>query len=316
MTDVTKTPIQQSYFIHDIASAMITYNRMRWYRSTGGSSGPFLAATAPSAQPATVTAALSPPLYDVVGKELVLYVDGSATPTAYTFSGSAPLVLAEVVAQLAAVTGITATTYEDCLRLQTVSTGSDASLYVESTDASVALGISGRSEVGLDSDLTLNSSTAEYFYVDQNSSSEYWYAVELYSTTTGDRSGLSVGFPGDPPNQLPKANTILAYLRLVGIDGRGVPNKKVTLFSGQTALISGHAMLPTYSEATTDRNGYAEMRVLRGIRVTAAVEGSDLTRTFVTPTTGDAFNLFDSALDVVDEFGVKTARVNTAFRLS
>jgi hypothetical protein len=65
---------------------------------------------------------------------------------------------------------------------------------------------------------------------------------------------------------------------------------------------------------TTDRDGYAEVRLVRGMEVDFAVDGTNLIRRIQVPTTGDGFDLLDPSLVVSDEFGIQEPKIDFMVR--
>jgi len=321
MPVVTNEPIQLSYFVSDITSAIATYNRLRWWRSRTGADGTYEAATASALAPATMLGSSLTP-HTLNGKEFKFKVDGT-TEVSVVFADADPVTTAQVVAAIAAETALVTAADEDgLLRLTTVSTGSAASIEILDGDANAALGfVEGDGAVGQDLDTTLVAGTHEYFYTDQNSDEEFWYRVEFFHSVTGDTTGQGVPFPADQAQQIPRSSTIVCYVQLADMRGKAIIDRKVIIANGPSPnLVDASGQLwgvfRQYEEMRTDRNGYAEIRLLRGITVDVHIEGTGFTRRITIPTTGDAVNLLDPDLQAEDEFGIQQQNVNFAFRMS
>lgn len=319
MGAVTNTPIQVSYFIADIATALLTYNRLRWYRSLA-EYGSYEAISAALPEAATLVSTRSQP-FDVAGKTLQLKVNGT-TPVSVTFTGAGALTAAQVVAQLTAASVLlsAAATSGNAVRVGTTQTGGDAGLEVVGGDAAAYLGfLVGSAATGKDQDTVLVAGTHEYFFTDQQSHVDYWYRVEFRNSATPDVSGLSLAFPANKPQRVPASQTIVCYLRLADMEGGPVPCRKVT-FVNKTPNRAGSAMewgvFRHYVTKETDRNGYLEVRLLRGMLVDIHIDGTGFTRRLTIPTTGDAVDLLDPSLVTADEFGIQEPNIDFAVRLS
>lgn len=321
MSVVTNQPIQVAYFIADIATAIVTYDRIRWYRSRTGSDGLFEAATAASVAAASITGtALTP--HAVNGKTLSFKVNG-VTQVDVDFTDPDPVTTTQVIAAITSATSlVVASDASGAVKLTTVATGSGASIEILSSDAAAYLGFTaGDGVVGLDADTTLVSGTHEYFYTDQNSDESFWYEAELFNSSTADTAGLSVPFPADQIQSVPKSATIVGFVRLVDMAGKPISGRTVAFYNSampNTVTVSStdYSVARQYMTVDTDSEGYAEFRLLRGIQVDVNIVGTGFTRRIQIPSTGDSFNLFDSSLVVTDEFGIQEPDIDFAVRTS
>lgn len=320
MGAVTNTPIQVSYFIADIATALLTYNRLRWYRSTS-ETGTYEAITAALPEAASIDSTRTQ-VYDVVGKTLDLRVNGT-TAVAVTFTGVGALTAAQVVAQIAAASVLlaAAVTTSNGVRVSTAQTGGDAGLEIVGGDAAAFLGfLVGTQATGKDQDTVLVAGTHEYFFTDQQSATTYWYRVEFRNSATSDVSGLGIAFPANKPQRVPASQTIVCYLRLCDMEGGPIPCRKVTFVNVFAPNRAGSnlewGVFRHYAEKETDRNGYMEIRLLRGMVVDINIDGTGFTRRLQIPTTGDAVDLLDPGLVTQDEFGIQEPNIDFAIRLS
>jgi hypothetical protein len=213
---------------------------------------------------------------------------------------------------------VTATDVDGFLQIETVATGSGASIAV-SGDAAPFLGLP-EGAVGLDLDLTLVNGTHEYFYNDLNSSSEFWYRVEFFSTVTAETTGLGAPFPAETADHVPRSHQIICFIRLSDQEGNAIAGRRVTFHNGflpnvvqetggRRWMVARHA-----SEMITDGNGYAERRMLRGLVTDIVVDGTDIVRRIQIPTTGDSVDLTNPALVVEDEFGIQEPDIDFAVR--
>lgn len=321
MPIVTNEPLQLSYFVADIAGAILEYNRLRWHRSRSGADGTYEAATAAVAASATILGTMQSP-HQLNGKTFSFRVGGT-TVVNVTFADPDPVTTAQVLVAIAGATAtVTATDDGGALRLTTVATGSNSSIEILDGDANPFLGfVEGDGAVGLDADTTLVGGTHEYFYTDNNSSEDFWYKVEFLHTVSGDTTGLGVAFPADQPRRIAKSQTIVGYVRLADMGGLPIECRRITFanaFLPNTVVDQSlrWGIFRHYAEISTDRNGYAEYRFLRGMLVDMVVEGTNFVRRIQIPSTGDTVDLMDPALVAEDEFGIQEPNINYAVRLS
>jgi hypothetical protein len=318
MPVVTQQPIQLSYFVADPVTALLTYNRVRFWRSRTGQEGLYEAATAPAATGAVLEGSADTP-HQLNGKTLSFRVNG-VTEVDVLFSDPDPVTTVQVVAAITGATALVlATDVGGKLRLTSVATGSGASIEILECDAAPFLGFDvGEASVGLDTDLTLLSTTHEYLYTDQNSSSDFWYRVELRHSVTLATSGLGVPFQAGPIGT-PNATKIWCFIRLVDLGGRPLANRSITFanpFLPNTVVSGGirWGAFRHYAQMTTNSEGYAQIRLLRGMQVDVTVGGTNFTRRLLLPAVGDSVDLLDPTLVVEDEFGIQEPNIDFAMR--
>lgn len=321
MPIVTNEPIQLSYFVANITGAVAEYNRLRWYRSRTGKSGLYEAATGGSATAAQITGTSLTP-HQVNAKTFSFEVNG-VTTVSVTFSDPDPVTTAQVVTAINSATAlVTASDAGGYLTLVTSATGSGASIEILDGDANPFLGfVEGNGAVGIDADTTLVGGTHEYFYTDNNSSEDFWYRVEFLHTGTGKTTGMGVAFSADQVTTVSKSQSLVAYIRLCDPSGNPVPCRRVCF---SNVFIPNRIVDQTYNwgvfrhtvEMYTDRNGYAEIRLLRGMVLDLSIDGTNFVRRITVPTTGDSFDLLDPALVAEDEFGIQEQNVDYAIRIT
>lgn len=315
MAVVTNTPLTMAYAIPDIADVLSAFTRLRAWRSRDGELGLYEPATAPSAGVASVLGSLLEP-HALNGKTLTIKINGTTTVDV-AFAGADPYSSTAAATEIDAASAlITATNEGGRVRISTVATGSGASLEL-SGDAAPYLGFeSGTAAVGLDADLVLVGGTYQYFYTDQNSSSEFYYRFQYINHSTLDTSELSVPVQGDPYQVVNYSLTSLGYVSFVDLQGRGIPKRKVTISTVfQPNAIGDNLLARHNSTVETDGRGYAEVRVLRGAVVDVSVDGTGIVRRITVPST-DVFNFFDPALVPHDEFGIAELNIPFAIRTS
>ena len=321
MAVVTNQPIQLSYFVQDIASALLTYNRVRWHRSRTGQNGVYEPATSAVPTAAVLTGSAASP-HALNGKTLSFVVSGVST-VSVTFAAPDPVTTAQAAVAINAATPlVVASDVGGLLSLTTVTTGSGASIEILESTAVPALGfVAGDGAVGTDQDTVLVAGTHEYFYTDQNSDRDFWYRVEFRHSVTNKTTGLGVPFPANQVQHVPKSRTIVGYVRLADLSGLPIEGRRITFanpFLPNTVVDQNTrwGIFRHYLEMQTDRNGYAEVRLIRGMTVDVAIEGTNFVRRIQIPTTGDVVDILDPALVTQDEFGIQAQNVDFAIRLS
>ncbi len=321
MAVVTNQPIQLSYFVQDITSALLTYNRLRWHRSRTGREGLYEPATAAAAAAAVITGTQDD-TFLLNGLTLRFKVSGTDV-VEVLFSDANPVSIAQVVAAIDAETALIVPVANDGkLQMSTAVTGSNASIEILDGDANPFLGfVEGDGAVGLDADTVLVGGTHEYFYTDQNSDTSFWYRTEFLHSVTADTTGLGVPFPANAAQHVAKSLTIVGYLRFSDMSGLPIAGRRVTFsnpFIPNTVLDQDRrwGIFRHFAQVQTDRNGYAEFRFIRGMTVDVVVDGTGFTRRIQIPSSGDVVDLFDPTLVIQDEFGIQALNIDFAIRTS
>lgn len=322
MTTVTEIPIQLNYFVADMATALATFDTIRWHRSRTGAYGYYDPATAAVAAPASLLNSKITP-HQLNGKTLKFRVNG-VTNVSITFASADPITSTQAANEINLATGlvVAADDGNGYLLMTTVMTGSDASIEIQDGDANPFLGYTERQgAVGVDVDTPLVLGTHEYFWTDENSSPDFWYRVEFLNSTTFKTSGLGVPFPAVSATTVSKSRTIVAFLRLADFSGNPISGRRITLANTfEPNLVQdmtyNWGVFRSYTDMVTDGNGYAEIRLLRGMLLDIAVEGTNFVRRLRIPTTGDSVDLLDPALVAEDEFGIQQPKIDFAIRTS
>lgn len=323
---VTSIPLTVSYFIRDIAGALVTFNRIQWWRGRSGPDGLFEPITDFAAGAAVLTGADLGP-HELFGKTFSFLVN-DVTQVDVTFATADPVSTAAAAAEIDAASGLITAADDGNGRvaITTVGTGTGASIEVLESDGALAMGFqTGDFAIGTGTDSTLVAGTHEYFFTDQNSDADYWYKVKLRHDSTLVESELTTAFPANLSQGVPKSETIVAYMRLVDFTGCPINGRKVTLTNTflpnlvnttvanqQAGVFRGHVT------KETDSNGYVEFRILKGIEVDVTVEATSFVRRLTIPDTAgvDLVDLLDPALVTRDEFGIQEQNVDFAIRLS
>lgn len=308
------------FHIADLTTALATYNRMRWYRSRTGENGSFEAATAATAQVATLRC--DPEPHALEGKELSLRVNGATTVT-LTFVSTDPVTSAEAAAEIELATGLLNAVDDDgVLVITTALTGSAASIEVLESDAAPYLGlVVGSAVVGQDADTVIASPTNQYFYTDQNSHEDFYYRVELRHNVNPVISPASIAFPATRAAGVPRSETVPCFVRLTDMTGLPLVGRTVSLYNAfiPNSVTASNKTWRIFREAidlVTDANGYAETRLLRGLVIDVNLGGTGIVRRIQIPSTGDSIDLFDASLVTEDEFGIQEPTIDWAIRTS
>lgn len=318
MPVVTKIPLTLAYVIPDITNVLLTFDKLVWYRSRTGPNGVYDPATGTAVAPAVLESASRGP-HALHGKTMSFMVNG-VTQVDVTFSGTDPYSTSSAVSDINGATGlvVASVSIDDHLILTTAATGSAASIEILESDGAIAIGFqTGDAAIGLDANNSLVSGTYQYFYTDQNSSSEFYYKVQFYNSTTHQISELGTPLTADNAQVVPYSETAVGFVRCTDLRGRAIIDRKITIanmFLPNT--IAGYNVFRQYEEISTDKTGYAEIRLLKGAEVDVAVEGTNFVRRIQVPTDVDVFNLFDPTLVTTDEFGIQTPQIDFAIRLS
>lgn len=323
---VTSIPLTQSYFIRDITGALVTFNRIQWWRGRSGPDGLFEPITDFAAAVAVLTGQDVEP-HELNGKTLSLMINGT-TQVDVTFVAADPVDSATAAAEIAAASVLitAAADVDGRVAISTVGTGTGASIEVLESEGALSLGFqTGDFAIGIGTDSTLVSGTHEYFNTDENSDADFWYKVKLRHDSTFVESELTTAFPANASQGVPKSETIVAYMRLVDLSGCPIEGRKVTLANtflpnvvNTTVPDQSAGVFRGFTEKVTDSNGYVEFRVLKGIEIDVTVEATSFVRRLTIPSTVglDLVDLLDPTLVTRDEFGIQEQNVDFAIRLS
>lgn len=315
---VTNQLITQVFLAPEISTKILTYDRLRWYRSGTGRNGFYEPATAHVPEPAVLRVAqLSRAL---AGKALRLRVNG-VDEVAVTFAGPGRVDTVDVAAAINAATDLVVATAEDSLlTVSTAIAGTAASLEVLAGEAAPLLGfLVGESAVGLGVDNTLLAGVSEYQFSDHQSSPLTWYAVEFRNSVTELVSPRSIAFRSRALESVPINQLIGCFVRLCDLAGRPLGGRRVIIHNVfMPNRVSGGGkswgVFRQYEEMVTDPNGYAESFLLRGSTIDMTIAGTGFTRRIVIPSSGSIVDLLDPSLSANDEFGIQSPEIDFAIR--
>ena len=317
---VTNTRITQAFLVSAFPTG---FDRLRWYRSTTGSTGFFEPATALTAMPAVLQGL--PQTRALNGLVLKLRLAGSIELDV-PFAQANPVELADVVSALSVASGLIAVsaTSDGRLVIATVATGSLASLEVLECSAAPFLGfLAGEVAVGLDADGVLNPAVGEYRFSDSQSSPAYFYRTALINSATGEALPPSAAFASRTVDAIPLDLLLGCYVRLASLSGQPLGGRRVFVHNvflpnraSDTASSKSWGIFRNYEELVTDPNGYASIFLLRGAIVDVTISGTGFTRRIMVPSTGTAVDLLAPELSDTDEFGIQRPTIDFAIRTS
>ncbi len=315
MSGITNKEGTVVVFLKDIATFVDSYDKLLIYKSINGVSGNFYEITGQAAAGATLLGRKSES-FDLNGKTFTFSCDGAAYSVSFTTEKTASEVADTINSQ---VSEITASVEDGKVRLTSNTTGLNSTLeIVSSSDGGVTLGFyEGDWDIGEAARMNLASDTKLYILIDYHSSSDWWYKYRLYSTTKGTYSDFSPPFQARPYSAIDVNYLIFGTVALADSEGKALASRavKVTVIDSKEIddiIVSAGTSYVYY----TDSDGNAEIPLIKGSRVSVAVEGTRLVREFDVPSTGDSFSIFDPSLVEYDSFGIATYNIPDAERTS
>lgn len=309
--------IKLTTYVANIANVIGLFDKIRYFRSTAGIGGPYIAITADSAEAASITGSNSAP-FNINGQTLTLKVDGGAEQTV-TFISPNPLNVDQAIAEIDdQTTGLTPTESGGAVILTSDTTGTSSILEIVGGTALSELGFSAGSAGGKDADVILAGGTSEYEYDDQNGLSTNYYQSQYVNSSTGAVSSLSDPVQGSVSALVPTANLITAKIDLADVDGAPLVDIVVSLYNIYVPplVVSDIGVLGKNIEMVTDSVGHAETTLLKGAVVDVAIAGTEIIRRITVPSTGTEFNLMDEIAAADDLFQIQTPDIPAAVRRS
>lgn len=294
-----------------------TFDTLELWRSKLTEDGPFEEITAADYAPARLTSGVIGSLVNAAGLRLDLQA-GDAALT-HTFTGVNPLALSNVRDQLDGLGALLQCTEEaGKLTLSTVQTGLAASLQVGGGSAAAVLRLAGLAVAeGRDPRLSLVEGVEVYSFLDPHGDEDFTYKARFRARLTGVQSALSAPITraiGVSPTQI-----IRGFVRLADVAGRPLLGHAVLIHNNFTgAVIDQFTMAGGSQSRLTDKDGYVEFRLVRGLKITVAITGTNLVRDLVVPADPaiTTFNLLDPALGKDDLFQVQVPQLDVAARRS
>ena len=294
-----------------------TYTHLEVWRSVLGEGGPYLPLFSSPPSPARVpndggnASAVVGASVSLSGKPLHLVVGGLNT-ISYTHPGPFPVTLAAFAAALtAAVPSVQAwVDSSGKLVLATSVSGEAAMLEVLKTEAAALLGlpVDQPASVGCGRGypIQLVPGTVRVKAQDPTGRSSYFYKTRY-------TRGSVVGAFSQPISGAQRAvgisasNLATGYVKLIH-GGAPVANQRVQVgYPGPVSLVEGYLPVGPEVTAVTDKDGYAEFTLLRGVPIDVSVLGTSIIRRVVIPSGSvyASYNLFDPQLATEDGFGLQ-----------
>ena len=287
------------------------FDRIEVWRSTSSPSGPFFAMTAPAWVPAILPVTAGPaaditgPTVLLAGMQLLLRVDGT-DDFVVTFTSSDPITLAQAAAVVIAQSSGRFSAYVDGnghFVLTGTRPGTGGSLAIMGGDAAPVLGLpTGAPDnlaYGRDAHIALLPQVQQYTFTDLRGSKTYFYRTRFLNSMTSAASEFSTSYGINQSLGITPVNVVVGFVELVGTDGRPLPQQLVQIYAPtQRQLVEGKLVTGPRQAKVTDINGYTEFTLVRGVRYTVSVTGTDLVREFVAPSdpTVTLFSLFDQTV--------------------
>lgn len=308
------------------------FDRLEVWRSMSGPNGPYEELTsAVWSGPRLPQGAGDPPAVPVmgryetiVGKTLEALLDERDRIT-ITFTGTDPIQRGTIAAQITSQSAGRLRSYvlsDGSMVVESLEPGVQAILRILPSEGAGILGLPSTEPesftFGHDARLQLVPGQDSYAFTDPHGSSSAFYKSRYRNAETDTVSDFSAPIPAQAV--VPLTDLVTGFLDLVDTSGRPLPNREVRLegsFNGQ--LVEGRTVVPSPGPQTsrlTDKNGHVEFLLVRGIKVTVGVSGTNLARTVTVPTDPSvkSFNLFDPAVGKDDLFSVAVPDVDFAFR--
>lgn len=299
------------------------YDSIVVWKSTEGSSGPYIRATLPVARGARLpdvdddapSPAINGPYINAVGLEGTFTTqDGSFS---VTITGSDPLFLSAVATQIQAGSAgrVVAFVVGTQLIVQTSMIGQQAFLEASGDLAAHLLLPIDTRTYGVDNNIPLIDPELRYSFLDYQGSSDYFYKTNFRSTSSlaeSEKTG-----PFSPSDVADPTGTAVGYVRLRDGAGRPAQGEEIRIFS-LASTQPNVTNIGTDAVALTDAEGYAAFTLLRGVTFQVVVMGTNLVRDVTVPTDEDieTFDLMDAAYGSDDAFTVQRPVIPAAPRRS
>lgn len=307
---ITSSLTRVGIVVADIATVILTYDKLRLYKSITGASGTYSEITALAAVASTLTGARREP-FVLSGKEIAIEIDG--TEETYTFGA-----ITTAAAAAAAITANTSATAVDSggyVKITSPTTGTSSTLqFASSSEGGVALGFYlGDNDYGEEAWPTLAGGTKLYTVNDYQGDSSYWYKYRFYHTGTSALSDYSAPFQGQEEGAIDPAYIIYGTGSLVDNDGTPLANKKVFIYNRFIPNVVGSKLVAgERAEYLTEEDGSVIIPLVMGSKITMAIEDTSFIREIDVPSSGDTFDLMTT--DIQDALGIVAYDLTDATR--
>lgn len=310
-------PVQTlTVHVDDLDSVLAIFDQVQVWKSPdeSGAPTPYVEITAPSATKATIDGTVQGP-WNLSGKTLNIVLNNS-DPQVIVFTGTDPLILTQVIAQINAIfPGLAKEVPTDTnkLRLESPTTGTASSLLL-SGNATGVLGLSTTKVNGKGPRINLTNPTTDYEFRDYDGLDTDWYKTRFFSSVTGSVSSFSLPTLGNPLTVLPNGALMRCLAYLSNGAGQPIVGRRI-IFVPVTAVLVDvgggvtYGSLPGFDRMTvvSDEKGYVEILLARGQTFRVFIEGTTVQREFVVPSSGTDFNLLTVLSTAPDPFSIVQA---------
>lgn len=291
--------------VDDLDSVLALYDKIQVWKSDSFS-GTYAEITAATSTSAVINGSVIGP-WALNTKVLIITRDGAA-PVTVTFSGTDPLILSSVLAQINLLVPGVASGPAGKIVLLSALVGTASSLQV-SGNACDVLGLSTTPVVGFQSRVALTSPTTTYAFSDFSGASTSWYETRYYSSITQRVSSFSAPQNSNQGMVTPGGSTVVGSIHLSDLSGNPVVGRRIILIPMNAFLVpdSAYGALPGFDRITitTDSSGSASIPLLIGMSVRVLIEGSNFQRQLVVPSSN--FDILQVATQQPDPLNIVQA---------
>jgi hypothetical protein len=315
------------------------FDQIQVWRSDSTANGPYYELTSDAWRPARVPRdAPDEPLVPVVGPQVLaagtslLLRLNDLEDVEVVLDGPDPITYADAAAEITAVgagrfrayVAQVATTGEILLVLEGVRPGTGATLEVLGGGVAALFNIPMElpNSLGMGQDARLNilNGVLTYRFVDQKGTQDSYYRTRLFNRSLGTAGEFSLPLRISGSQGISQAGIVIGHLDLVQVDGRPLVGRRVSVYSPtRGSLVENRLVTGQQDSKLTDRNGNVEFTLVRGVRYTVSIAGTDIVRDIVAPEdpTVKSFPLLGAAFGTVDDvFTVQVPNVVYAERRS
>ena len=308
--------IKLTIAVANLTNVMSLFDKIQVWRSEDGESGTYFEITGASAAAATILGTETSS-FTLNGLTLKLKVDEGSEQT-ITFVSADPINVDDVVTFINDnLTGATATEDSGAVRLSSDTTGTSSTLEITGGTALTELGfVQDDKDNGEDARITLSAGVETYYFDDQSGDPEFYYKVRYYNSSTDAVSDFGAASKGDVGSVLPSSDLIKAIVRLTGMDGKPVTDRKVVFFNKYVPplVISEYLMADREITIITDQVGYAETMLVKGSEVVVTIAGTSIVRHITVPSSGTEFSVNDAIAAADDLFQIQVPDIPAAVR--
>jgi hypothetical protein len=295
-----------SIFVDNIDDALASFDSIRVQRAELDT-GPWTEITADGAQSAVLLGSEDSP-FAVVAKTMQLQVD-SGNLHDIVFTGTDPLTVDQVADQINAVEAGVASDLAGKLNLESTLNGTQSKIYLPGGGALTDLGFTaGDRDIGEEDYVDLVPGESVYNFYDRDGngtgSQTFFYRVAFYNQSSGLTSDWSEPFEAEPGTVITAGNLSIGGINLVDAAGVSQPDHRITFYPLHEPLeVEGFhvALMRAPITVVTNNSGYAEVTLVRGLRVKMVIEGTAYVREFTVPDQ-PTFDVLEIAATAPDPF--------------